>query len=68
VVEIYRVFPKDSDVGRTSGPPTFSTPQVPTRANPPSDVELVDELPVFMTVPRFFDRSEDELPVFIGRG
>ena len=28
-VEIYRVFPSDSDVGRTSGPPTFSTAQVP---------------------------------------
>jgi len=40
VVEIYRVFPKDSDVGRTSGPPTFSTPQVPTRVNSPSDVAL----------------------------
>src|SRR5215831_9812731 len=38
VVEIYRVFPADSDVGRTSGPPTFSTPQVPTRVNSPSDV------------------------------
>lgn len=38
VVEIYRVFPDDSDVGRTSGPPTFSTPQVPTRVNSPSDV------------------------------
>jgi hypothetical protein len=38
VVEIYRVFPKDSDVGRTSGPPTFSTPKVPTRLNSPSDV------------------------------
>ncbi len=38
VVEIYRVFPKDSDVTRTSGPPTFSTPQVPTRVNSPSDV------------------------------
>ncbi len=37
-VEIYRVFPKDSDVSRTSGPPTFSTPQVPTRVNSPSDV------------------------------
>ena len=24
-VEIYRVFPNDSDVGRTSGPPTFGT-------------------------------------------
>src|SRR5712675_1042608 len=41
-VEIYRVFPKDSDVGRTSGPPTFSTPQVPTRVNSPSDVALDD--------------------------
>src|ERR1700684_2929066 len=30
-VEIYRVFPLDSDVGRTSGPPTFSTDLVPTR-------------------------------------
>ena len=37
-VEIYRVFPKDSDVGRTTGPPTFSTIQVPTRVNSPSDV------------------------------
>jgi hypothetical protein len=42
VVEIYRVFPALSDVGRTSGPPTFSTPQVPTRVNSPSDVELED--------------------------
>ena len=41
-VEIYRVFPADSDVGRTSGPPTFSTPQVPTRVNSPSDVEFDD--------------------------
>jgi hypothetical protein len=41
-VEIYRVFPKDSDVGRTSGPPTFSTPQVPTRVNSPSDVAFDD--------------------------
>jgi hypothetical protein len=39
-VEIYRVFPADSDVGRTSGPPIFSTPQVPTRVNSPSDVAL----------------------------
>ena len=37
-VEIYRVFPADSDVGRTSGPPLFSTSQVPTRVNSPSDV------------------------------
>lgn len=41
-VEIYRVFPNDSDLGRTSGPPTFSTPQVPTRVNSPSDVAFVD--------------------------
>jgi MYXO-CTERM domain-containing protein len=41
-VEIYRVFPLDSDVGRTSGPPLFSTSQVPTRVNSPSDVELTD--------------------------
>jgi hypothetical protein len=41
VVEIYRVFPADSNVGRTSGPPTFSTPNVPTRVNSPSDVELL---------------------------
>ena len=39
-VEIYRVFPNDSDVGRTSGPPTFSTSNVPTRVNSPSDVAL----------------------------
>jgi hypothetical protein len=37
-VEIYRVFPKDSDVGRTSGAPFFSTPEVPARVNSPSDV------------------------------
>src|SRR5690348_10650293 len=40
VAEIYRVFPNDSDVGRTSGPPTFSTDKVPTRVNSPSDVAL----------------------------
>jgi hypothetical protein len=39
-VEIYQVFPKDSNVGRTSGPPTFSTSQVPTRVNSPSDVQF----------------------------
>ena len=39
-VEIYRVFPADSNVGRTSGPPIFSTSQVPTRVNSPSDVAL----------------------------
>jgi hypothetical protein len=38
VVEIYRVFPKQSDTSRTSGPPMFSTPNVPTRVNSPSDV------------------------------
>jgi hypothetical protein len=40
VVEIYRVFPNDSDVGQTSGPPLFSTSNVPTRVNSPSDVAL----------------------------
>ena len=40
VVEIYRVFPNDSDVTRTSGFPTFSTPQVPTRVNSPADNAL----------------------------
>jgi hypothetical protein len=39
-VEIYHVFPKDSDVARTSGPPTFSTAAVPTRVNSPGDVEI----------------------------
>jgi len=38
VVEIYRVFPNDSDVTRTSGSPPFSTVNVPTRVNSPSDV------------------------------
>jgi hypothetical protein len=41
-VEIYRVFAKDSDFGRTSGVPPFPTSQVPARANSPSDVELED--------------------------
>src|SRR5262249_13013755 len=39
-VEVYHIFPEDSDVDRTSGPPTFSTPNVPTRVNSPSDVEI----------------------------
>ena len=41
-IEIYRVFPDDSDVGRTSGPPDFSTDRVPTRVNSPSDFEFDD--------------------------
>jgi hypothetical protein len=41
-VEMYRVFPNDSNVGRTSGPPTFSTSQVPTRVNSPADVAFAD--------------------------
>ena len=41
-VEIYRVFPKDSDVRRTSGSPAFSTTQVPTRVNSPSDVAFAE--------------------------
>src|SRR4051794_39682005 len=32
IVEVYRVFPADSDAGRT--------PNVPTRANSPADVEV----------------------------
>jgi hypothetical protein len=39
-VEVYRIFPDDSDVSRTSGAPTFSTSRVPTRVNSPSDVEI----------------------------
>jgi hypothetical protein len=39
-VEIYNVFPTNSDVGRTSGSPPFSTPEVPARANSPSDNAL----------------------------
>jgi hypothetical protein len=42
-IEIYHVFPGapgDSDVSRTSGPPTFSTFQVPTRVNSPADNEI----------------------------
>jgi len=39
-IEIYRVFPADSDVSRTSGAPTFSTVNVPTRVNSPSDFEF----------------------------
>ena len=41
-VEVYHVFPADSDVGRTSGPPTFPTAQVPARLNSPGDVEIDD--------------------------
>lgn len=41
-IEVYHRFPEDSDVGRTSGPPKFSTAQVPTRVNSPSDVEIDD--------------------------
>jgi hypothetical protein len=41
-VEIYRVFPADSDVNRTSGSPLFSTDRVPTRVNSPADVEFDD--------------------------
>jgi len=41
VVEIYRVFPNDSNTARTSFPtPPFSTAQVPARMNSPSDFAL----------------------------
>jgi hypothetical protein len=39
-VEVYHIFPEDSDVARTSGPPTFRTAGAPTRVNSPSDVEI----------------------------
>jgi hypothetical protein len=39
-IELYHVFPLDSDVGRTSGAPTFSTSEVVTRVNSPADVEI----------------------------
>ncbi len=39
-VEVYHVFSKDSDESRTSGAPTFSTVQVPTRFNSPADQEI----------------------------
>jgi hypothetical protein len=41
-VEIYRTFPQDSETSATDGPPTFSTSQVPTRVNSPSDVAYLD--------------------------
>jgi hypothetical protein len=41
-VEIYRVFPADSDTGRTSGPPVFGTPRAPTRVNSPSDIAFAE--------------------------
>ncbi len=40
-VEIYRVFPNDSDTSRVD-PVTGATNQVPTRTNSPSDVEFDD--------------------------
>ncbi|HKW02756.1 MAG TPA: PEP-CTERM sorting domain-containing protein [Vicinamibacterales bacterium] len=50
VVEIYRVFPEDSNLGRTSGAPLFTTPNVPTRVNSPSDVEFDDRDSVLGTL------------------
>ena len=49
-VEIYRVFPKNSDVSRTSGPPNFSTVKVPTRVNSPSDDALDSRDSAFATL------------------
>lgn len=49
-VEMYRVFPDDSDVGRTSGAPTFSTSNVPTRLNSPADAALDDRDSAFSTL------------------
>jgi PEP-CTERM motif-containing protein len=42
IVEIYRVFPKDSDTTRTDPNPPFGTSKVPARQNSPSDVEFLD--------------------------
>ena len=39
-IEMYNVFSLDSNVARTSGAPTFSTPEVVTRVNSPADVEI----------------------------
>ena len=39
-IEMYHVFSLDSNVARTSGAPTFSTPEVVTRVNSPADVEI----------------------------
>jgi hypothetical protein len=50
-VEIYRVFPKDSGIGRTSGPPTFSTPQAPTRVNSPRPLSAADCAAPFVSFP-----------------
>ena len=42
IIEFYRVFPNDSNPGRTSGAPVFSTDQVPTRVNSPSDIAFAE--------------------------
>ncbi len=39
-IEMYHVFSLASNVARTSGAPTFSTPEVVTRVNSPADVEI----------------------------
>ena len=43
-IEVYHLFspdfPLDSNIGRTSGAPTFSTPNVVTRVNSPADHEI----------------------------
>ncbi len=41
-VEVYHVFPTDSDVSRTSGVSPFPTSKVPARLNSPADVEIDD--------------------------
>jgi hypothetical protein len=44
VIEFYRVFPKDSNVARTTGAPTFAVPpNIPTRVNSPSDVAFASQ-------------------------
>jgi hypothetical protein len=66
-IEVYHVFPNDSDVGRTLGPPTFSTAQVPTRMNSPSDVEIDDatrEVVSLHPTDNSFARKAGSIPQF----
>ena len=41
-ITIYRVFPNDSDVTRTTGPSFAVPPNIPTRVNSPADNEIVN--------------------------
>ena len=39
-MKVYRAFPEDSDLTRTSGAPPYSTAAVPTRVDSPADVAV----------------------------